>query len=172
MKRPKILTKQNVIKDLVENTVVSSIDCWEWQKSLDTSGYGIVYFSTKSYKAHRLSAWVYKGMSLDYKGMVCHKCDVPRCCNPFHLVVADGSWNSKDAFNKGRRNNTGEFHPGAKLGCNEVEEIRYLYNKISITQENLGELYGVSRGHIASILLNRAWSNINIPANKGIKYES
>lgn len=68
--------------------------CWLWPVS---AGYG----QFKGKRAHRLSYEAFKGPIPD--GLfVCHKCDVPACCNPDHLFVGTASDNSLDMVKKGR----------------------------------------------------------------------
>lgn len=68
--------------------------CWLWPVK---SGYGVF----KGKRAHRLSYEAFVGPIPD--GLfVCHKCDVPACCNPDHLFVGTALDNSRDMVAKGR----------------------------------------------------------------------
>jgi len=82
--------------------VNSETGCWEWQKRLDKDGYGISWHKRKTMKAHRMSYMVYIG-ELHKGKLVCHKCDNPRCCNPFHLFQGTPLDNIRDAQQKGRK---------------------------------------------------------------------
>lgn len=80
----------------------TSDGCWLWTAELAGNGYGRVKVKGIRYQVHRLAAAAV--LDLDYqdrKQFACHKCDVKRCCNPEHLVVADASWNMRDAIAKG-----------------------------------------------------------------------
>jgi hypothetical protein len=76
--------------------------CWEWQKRLDKDGYGISWYNRKTMKAHRMSYMVYIG-ELQVGKFICHKCDNPKCCNPFHLFQGTPLDNIIDAQQKGRK---------------------------------------------------------------------
>lgn len=62
----------------------ASGDCWEWQGSISTGGYGQISYLGKHWPTHRL-VWtmlvadIGKGMQLD------HLCMNALCCNPDHL---------------------------------------------------------------------------------------
>jgi hypothetical protein len=75
--------------------------CWLWTGCVDPSGYGRVRFNGKVRGAHRVALQLVHerdpGTSL-----VCHACDNPTCCNPFHLWAGTPVDNMRDMHNKGR----------------------------------------------------------------------
>lgn len=82
----------------------STNECWLWQASLGSTGYGQFNTGRSMAKAHRI-AW-----ELGNKGlipadlMVCHHCDTPACVNPAHLFLGTQTDNMRDCFAKGRGN--------------------------------------------------------------------
>ncbi len=87
--------------------------CWNWTGAVDSEGYGWhtlpripgskpgteEHSLNRAVKAHRLAFFLHYGW---YPELVCHECDNPSCCNPYHLFGADSSHNNKDTFIKGR----------------------------------------------------------------------
>lgn len=63
--------------------------------------------------------------------------------------------NVQHAVRTGLFNHKGENHPGVKLTDQEVLEIRDLYKHRVFKQREIGELYGVARTTISSIVQNR-----------------
>jgi len=79
-------------------------DCWEWiGKARNKFGYGRIKFKNKIMSTHRLSWMMYHNRyDITIKDFVCHKCDNPKCVNPYHLFLGNASVNMKDAINKNR----------------------------------------------------------------------
>lgn len=80
-------------------------ECWLWQ--LSTSGQGQhgqftwrTFDRQVHFYAHRVAWFLTHGCAADLK--VCHRCDVPRCCNPSHLFLGTQADNLNDARTKGR----------------------------------------------------------------------
>jgi hypothetical protein len=65
--------------------------CWNWKLSKVRDGYGRVSYKGKLYLAHRLSLYLYGGITWDElqepSRVVMHTCDNPMCINPNHLRV-------------------------------------------------------------------------------------
>lgn len=77
--------------------------CWPWMASTKEKGYGQTYFLGKNKRAHRLAYELHYGEPAGDK-LVCHLCDNPPCCNPWHLTLATAKENTADMIGKGRAN--------------------------------------------------------------------
>lgn len=93
-------------------------DCW-----IDTSGNGKRYGKIKKGGGVRKDLDSHVAAYLVWKGdipkgmLVCHTCDVPRCCNPDHLYLGTAQDNANDRMNRGRHwTPRGEEHPLFKHG--------------------------------------------------------
>ena len=86
--------------------ITSQKQCWEWQASRQSSGYGAFAYTPKRIvTAHRVS-WALannNGVLPDSKLVVMHLCDNKLCVNPSHLTLATVAVNNLDAINKGIR---------------------------------------------------------------------
>jgi len=81
------------------NITANPDKCWEWQGT--RTRYGGFKRNRTQYLAHRVAyALFYR---VDPVGLlVCHKCDNPPCCNPYHLFLGTHRDNTEDARRKGR----------------------------------------------------------------------
>lgn len=139
--------------------------CWEWQGSLNNSGYGTVSRDGKVYTAHRIAAWLAglvtspsapKDKTLT--GFVLHKCDNRKCCNPWHFFIGTYSDNQKDAYNKKRRTQPkGELHTNSKLTDAQADTIRKMYATGIYFQQDLAERFSVSQRVVSLIVRNETY---------------
>jgi hypothetical protein len=77
-------------------------ECWPWMGAFYRDGYGMVALGQRrpGY-AHRIAYELTTG-SIPAGLVVRHKCDVPRCCNPDHLLLGTQADNLQDARDRGR----------------------------------------------------------------------
>lgn len=76
-------------------------DCWEWQGSRDTDGYGRDRRGGVTRRSSRVAFFLATGIDPGDL-LVCHSCDNPPCCNPAHLWLGTHQDNSRDMVEKGR----------------------------------------------------------------------
>ena len=81
-------------------------NCWVWQRSKNTQGYGVCIHDGKHWLTHRLMCMLHRVENWEYlyHNVVLHQCDNPSCCNPEHLQIGTHDENLKDAKHKGRWN--------------------------------------------------------------------
>jgi hypothetical protein len=138
--------------------------CWDWQGSLNSTGYGNVSWSGKLYTTHRIAAWITRMVDTPVApkrpgviGHVLHKCDNRKCCNPDHLFIGSLTDNMLDAYSKRRKvQPKGEKHANAKLSNRQASAIRKAYGHGS-TQMKLATEYGVSQRVISLVVNNRSY---------------
>lgn len=87
--------------------------CWLFMGAVNERGYGCI--GTGSHPrlepTHRTAYRLFVGPIPD--GLfVCHRCDVPNCCNPHHLFVGTPLDNARDMVAKGRNKSDPDAYPG------------------------------------------------------------
>jgi len=155
-------------------------DCWEWQGSINSRGYGTISVNSKTKRAHRVS-WELTHGPIPEGLCVCHRCDNPICVNPSHLFLGTHTDNMRDMIQKGRDIHDvgprGEKNGQCKLTKQDVHTIR-CFLRAKYIQREIAEAYRVSRGTINAIATGRNWGwlkdeqglNLNRAAKKaGLK---
>ena len=126
-------------------------ECWEWQGSRRTYGYGQFMISYKNHATHRL-AWELANGEIPAGLHVCHRCDNPPCCNPAHLFLGTDADNNLDKARKLR-------HPGQKLCPCAVRAIRRLAGE-GVSQKSMARRFGVSVCPIRNVLFGETWRHV------------
>ena len=143
MPRKKISPYERVMAKV---TIDKDTGCWLFVGARNEKGYGLVGLGSRKDKVGKTHRVVYK----HHKGeipehlFVCHKCDVPNCCNPDHLFLGTLHENNADMFRKGRNAHlpiwNGETNVNAKL---TKEKVLYLRNTDKTVVE-LSKEWGLS----------------------------
>lgn len=138
-------------------------DCWFWNASTDTSGYGRFWDGNKLTGAHQFSYNLNVG-EIENNLVVMHTCDNKKCVNPNHLKCGTQKENLQDMYRKGRNRSietyfSGEEHCNAKLRNFEISKIKSLYSSGRYSQRSLAILFGVSKWCISGVVNNRTYKN-------------
>jgi hypothetical protein len=132
-------------------------DCWLWTAAAKTNGYGSFNVDGKTRLAHRVAFVLID--SLEPGQDVLHKCDVKLCVNPKHLYAGTDYDNQRDAVVRGRlASRRGALNCNAKLTQAKVEEIRRIYAETKLSQERIGQMYGVSQSTVSLVVLHKHWA--------------
>jgi hypothetical protein len=132
-------------------------DCWEWQGSLDTSGYGLIRVDGALWKTHRLMWTMFFG-TIPKKLQVLHRCDNRKCVRPEHLFLGTQQDNMNDRDVKGRGHNpSGVEHPRAKLHAAQVADIRRR-REAGESVTDLARAFGLSKTGISRVCLRRTYA--------------
>lgn len=132
-------------------------ECWEWLASKGTTGgYGMFHIHYKMWRAHHV-AWVLTFGPIPVGLCVLHHCDNRTCVNPYHLFLGTNADNITDAVQKGRLAR-GEQVGTSKLTEVQVLAIRELYAIGKWTQEELGDMFGVSQSNISLVVRGEWWN--------------
>jgi len=76
-------------------------ECWEWNGTIQNTGYGAKWIKGKQFHTHRL-AYAWANGPIPNGMCVCHKCDNKICVNPGHLFLGTQTDNLQDMCRKGR----------------------------------------------------------------------
>lgn len=134
--------------------------CWPWIGTSDSKGYGRFPLNGNSTMAHRSAFRLGYGIEPGDK-FVCHSCDNPICCNPFHLWLGTPRDNTADMIRKGRqRHPLGSDVHSARL---TEDNVRYIRSS-KRTLEDLAAEFGVTHMAVHYARTGKTWRHISEPA--------
>jgi hypothetical protein len=154
MNLPKTIRRLNPLARILwilKRIKIVESGCWCWIGSKNNKGYGYPNFIDGHRSAHRLSfeifvRWIPKGKH------VLHRCDNPKCVNPFHLFLGTNAENQADAARKNRK-----FH---KLTLGQVKEIRALALE-GVRQKTIATTFGINRNNVSRIISRERRAHVN-----------
>jgi hypothetical protein len=126
-----------------------------------TGGYGWIGLGDgTSTTVHRVAWNLHYGRWPDPCAL--HRCDVRRCVRWEHLFEGTRADNNADMTEKGRNANMkGERNPAHKVTADEVREIRRRYAAGGVTQQELGNEFGLTQGIISHMIVRRTWKSVD-----------
>jgi HNH endonuclease len=147
---------------------VTESGCWIYMGSLNDAGYGIAGLGGRGDgvdRTHRITYRHFNGEIPD--GLyVCHRCDVPCCCNPHHLFAGTSKDNHDDMRSKERHSNPpinlhdrGEYRYNAKLSEADVTEMRRMYEAGSSIYR-IAKTYGLCQSVATRIVRRISWRHV------------
>ena len=131
--------------------------CWEWQKNIQSNGYGHMKHSGKARSVHRVSYEMHKG-NIPEGVYVLHRCDNRCCVNPLHLFLGTALDNALDMKGK-RRHSHGEKSTSSKLTEKQVLEI-YALSESGIGSIRIARKYDISVSMAWNIKTGRSWVHL------------
>lgn len=139
-------------------------ECWEWQGSINTQGYGVLVTydnpGRKFNRAHRLAYEIIKGIKIPDHLYGCHKCDNRKCVNPDHIFIGTHLENQIDCNQKGRHVK-GETCGSSKLNSAEAARIKELYSEGKSAYEIHKMLSGIiGYNAVLRICQNKTWRHV------------
>jgi len=133
-------------------------ECWEWQRTPNANGYGVITNEGKSITASRASYEIYLGKIPKGK-LVLHKCDNKLCVNPNHLYAGTQKQNIRDYLKSdnykpptGNKKQRGHKNVKAKLNEKKVLQIRFS------SAQDIARKYKISECTVWAIKSKRTWS--------------
>jgi len=98
---PSIVTVEDIPKRFRGRIMVDEKGCWIWTGAIGSGGYGRIRRKGKNTGAHRVM-FEALASSIPDGAILRHKCDVPRCVNPQHLLLGVYEDNTRDMIERGR----------------------------------------------------------------------
>lgn len=134
--------------------------CMMWLGGRMTGlGYGAFYVRGERIGAHRLAWEIENRRPLPDELWALHKCDHPWCVNPQHIFLGTVQDNVDDMWAKGRaRPARGEEK--SLLKNKEVRQVFQLLADNKLTQQEIANKFGVSRGAIKDINVGKNWRHL------------
>ena len=131
-------------------------ECWPWEGSKVSGGYGVIGISGSNQSAHRI-AWALVHGKIRKGKQVRHTCPNRDCVNPSHLYLSTVAQRMKDVSKGGL--NSGENNKASKLTKEQVITIRKRAAG-GERQAALAREYDVSRNLIHLIVHRKMWAHL------------
>ncbi len=148
----------DVRASILSRRIITEAGCWELAGRI--ADYPNVWDGEKNVPVHRLSAHLWKGLDLQSRTQVLHRCDNRRCWNPWHLFFGTQLDNMHDCLAKKRGNRPwGEASCKAKLTARQVIKIRAL-SKSGRTGTSIAREFHVHLNTIYYILRGKNWAHL------------
>lgn len=135
-----------------DEQVMKMTRCHIWIGRRDPDGYGKYRYKGREIRAARYALERSLGRELSPGMQACHHCDNPPCVNPGCLYEGTPKQNAQDKMRRGRYilDPPPITKPYKVVG--DVEETILQLRTQGLTQANIGNLVGISQGHVSRVL--------------------
>lgn len=149
---PKNTPKGDLLRWLQDHVDHDGEECIIWPFGTTGNGYGKLQVNGREYIASNYMCRLAHGDQPTEAHETAHNCNNPPCCNPKHLRWDTRAGNHADKYENGT-------HQGStKLNARQVTAIRSL-NGVA-TQQEIADMFGVSRSNVGLILNRITWTHI------------
>jgi len=140
-----------------------------WTAGTNKKGYGTIMSwlddKPKNNLAHRLVWQFFHNRPIPIGLNILHHCDIPACCNVFHLYVGTLSDNIRDAYRRNRRHTVppvhrGEDHWKTTLKAADIPLI-FQWHREGIRIQVIADLLHITDSTVDNILGYRSWTHIS-----------
>lgn len=157
-----MIVKEERIARLFETRVVeiTPSGCHIWIGGANALGYGLIRDGVRHKRAHRV-AWEMVNGPIPCGMVILHRCDVPSCVNPDHLMVGTQADNMRDMGRKGRARGgaRGAAQGSAKLTEDDVRAIRAMDGLLP--RKEIAARFNIDPSNVGLICRRKAWAHVN-----------
>jgi hypothetical protein len=130
-------------------------ECWEWQASRNSKGYGCFSVDGIIKLAHRVSFELANG-DIPEGLFVLHKCDNRLCVNPVHLFLGSHIDNMRDMIRKNRQAK-GSKNGRSKLTISDIQIIRDIAKQKKSSSTVIGNRFKINPSYVRHIIRGDFW---------------
>lgn len=154
MTLPRGVTNESLFWSKVEKTD----GCW-WYLGALWKGYGQYTVKRRNWRAHRYSFFLTYGRMPG--PLLMHECNNRACVRPAHLIEGTQKQNIEQAVRQGRMS-LGSRNGSAKLTEEDVKQV-WVMRAAGLSQQAIGDAFGVSQKNISLILARKKWQHVAPP---------
>lgn len=145
-------------KQMFEDKVVKTEDCWGWNSFINSTGCGMIGSRKNLISAYRFS-WILHNGKIPNGLLVLHKCNNRICSNPKHLYLGNNKDNAQDKIKAGNSGYGKRNYKTAKLDIEKVKKIKDLLLR-GISFSKIANMFDISSGAIQKIKENKTWRDV------------
>ena len=133
-------------------------ECWPWQRSRHSAGYGQVGLNGLILKAHKVAWEIRNNERIPVGVSALHNCGNRLCCNPAHVYLQGKVAPLPEAATVRRTAAQGEANSHARLTARQAVLIKY--RLAELTTREVAETIGISYNAVWDIRNGVTWRHI------------